>query len=614
MGLARGLLAFAGGFGQGYMQGQDKKRQRQLEEEKHAAEMKRLQLDTARLEDEQAMRNELKSLDSFSDKPAQAFVVQNESGRMVYTDEAMAKAHAASDATTQVVPAFVVNGKIFNDKHEAEQAAARQSTPAAKLAREATIYKKYGRNDMAAGAFALYQKELETNRQMVQQAFLDAKANGDVKSALNIYNDNLLNGAKADVQQGPNGELVVTRFRGGQQIGQTVFKTPDEFWATTEAALARTPANLFEAVRFDKEYGLRERGVAVQEGGLQNDTRRTDASVAHTAAQTADIPAAAADRRTQVGNDTRRTDATVRHLGAQTADIPAAAQDRRTHAQAATAGVETGQYNAETARLGLTKPAISAAPDGKGGLNFVAPTLTLDKQGNYTLGAPQVQAAQGLQYPAGYVAQQRNSLEGLGLGGAGTPQLDPNAVTNVMKQMEAEAARRKASRGQNPAAAPAPAPAPARSSSGPVTDLRKPVAYRQGDDVAVLRDLVVQQESGGRRFGPDGKLLTSPKGAKGEMQVLDATNTDPGYGVAPARDNSPEERARVGRDYLAAMVRKFGDVQMGLAAYNAGPGAVMEAVEASKKTRSHWLSHLPEETRNYVTNISRKYNSIRPGA
>ena len=86
-----------------------------------------------------------------------------------------------------------------------------------------------------------------------------------------------------------------------------------------------------------------------------------------------------------------------------------------------------------------------------------------------------------------------------------------------------------------------------------------------------LVNLVMGVESGGRRFAADGSLLQGPQTkfgtAKGEMQVLDGTTADPGFGVTPARDNSPDERARVGRDYLAAMVRRYdGDLPKALAA------------------------------------------------
>lgn len=137
-----------------------------------------------------------------------------------------------------------------------------------------------------------------------------------------------------------------------------------------------------------------------------------------------------------------------------------------------------------------------------------------------------------------------------------------------------------------------------------------------------LVNITMASESGGRRFGADGQLLTSPKGAKGEMQVMDATNGDPGYGVKPAQDDSPEERARVGRDYLAAMVREHdGDLAKAWAAYNAGPGAVQKAVreadamvkmsqrDPSLPAPNSWLELMPQETRDYVEKNLRAYGA-----
>lgn len=132
------------------------------------------------------------------------------------------------------------------------------------------------------------------------------------------------------------------------------------------------------------------------------------------------------------------------------------------------------------------------------------------------------------------------------------------------------------------------------------------------DDFGRLTTLVMGAESGGRRFGADGKLLTSTKGAQGEMQVMPATARDPGYGVKPAKDDSPDELARVGRDYLAAMVRQFkGDVHKALAAYNAGSGAVeeAEAKAGAAKDGSTWLAHLPKETQKYVAGITQQYTA-----
>jgi hypothetical protein len=118
-----------------------------------------------------------------------------------------------------------------------------------------------------------------------------------------------------------------------------------------------------------------------------------------------------------------------------------------------------------------------------------------------------------------------------------------------------------------------------------------------------LHDVVRSMESDGQRFGADGTLLTSPKGAQGEMQVMPATARDPGFGVKPAADDSPAELARVGHDYLNALYQRYnGDLQKTLAAYNDGPGNVDRAV-AEKP--DNWLSLLPAETQAYAIHGAR---------
>jgi hypothetical protein len=112
---------------------------------------------------------------------------------------------------------------------------------------------------------------------------------------------------------------------------------------------------------------------------------------------------------------------------------------------------------------------------------------------------------------------------------------------------------------------------------------------------------LIQQESGGRHYGDGSMLLSSPKGARGVTQVMPATGRDPGYGVRPLANDSREEYLRFGRDYLAAMMKEFdGDTQKALAAYNAGPGAVKNAVASHG---SNWLSAMPGETQAYVPSI-----------
>lgn len=114
-------------------------------------------------------------------------------------------------------------------------------------------------------------------------------------------------------------------------------------------------------------------------------------------------------------------------------------------------------------------------------------------------------------------------------------------------------------------------------------------------------DALIQQESGGRHYGDGSMLLSSPKGARGITQVMPATGRDPGYGVRPLANDSREEYLRFGRDYLAAMMKEFdGDTQKALAAYNAGPGAVKNAVASHG---ANWMSAMPGETQAYVPSI-----------
>ena len=110
---------------------------------------------------------------------------------------------------------------------------------------------------------------------------------------------------------------------------------------------------------------------------------------------------------------------------------------------------------------------------------------------------------------------------------------------------------------------------------------------------------VKQAESRGKRYASDGKTLTtSPKGALGEMQVMPTTITDPGFGVTPARDKSPDEIARVGVDYLQAMKNRYGDTDKALIAYNWGPGSTDKWIASGADPKK-----LPDETRTYVQRV-----------
>ena len=79
----------------------------------------------------------------------------------------------------------------------------------------------------------------------------------------------------------------------------------------------------------------------------------------------------------------------------------------------------------------------------------------------------------------------------------------------------------------------------------------------------------------------------SPKGAQGLMQLMPATAR--GYGVTDAYD--PLQNIAAGARYLRDLLQMFsGNVELALAAYNAGPRSVMEArmqVPPFRETRAY---------------------------
>jgi hypothetical protein len=91
----------------------------------------------------------------------------------------------------------------------------------------------------------------------------------------------------------------------------------------------------------------------------------------------------------------------------------------------------------------------------------------------------------------------------------------------------------------------------------------------------------------------------SPKGAQGVAQVMPSTAADPGYGVAPAKDNSPAELQRVGDQTLAAYTQHYGNPVLGHIAYNMGPGNTDKWLASGGD-----FSKLPAETQTYLGRIA----------
>lgn len=123
-----------------------------------------------------------------------------------------------------------------------------------------------------------------------------------------------------------------------------------------------------------------------------------------------------------------------------------------------------------------------------------------------------------------------------------------------------------------------------------------------GDIFDTLYQKVIQAESRGKHRNAAGELTTSPVGAKGISQVMPKTGVDPGYGVAPLKDDSEKEYLRFGKDLLRAYTNELGgDVRKGVAAYNAGPGKVKTLI--TKHGEQGWESKLPAETKKYLKTI-----------
>ena len=99
---------------------------------------------------------------------------------------------------------------------------------------------------------------------------------------------------------------------------------------------------------------------------------------------------------------------------------------------------------------------------------------------------------------------------------------------------------------------------------------------------------VVHHES---NFNPN---AISPKGAKGLMQLMDINSE-----AAQINPFNPEQNLKAGIELLARLLDKYDNVELALAAYNAGEGNVDK------------YQGIPpfKETRNYVVNVMQHYQN-----
>jgi hypothetical protein len=126
-----------------------------------------------------------------------------------------------------------------------------------------------------------------------------------------------------------------------------------------------------------------------------------------------------------------------------------------------------------------------------------------------------------------------------------------------------------------------------------VVEMIREQAQAQGVPVNLALSLAFA-ENGFRQFDQKGKVILSPKGAVGIMQVMPGTGKE--YGFSRQDLTDPEKNIEAGvsvlKDFLS---RSNGDSMMAAGMYNAGPN------HSFFKTGK---GDLPEETQNYIAKIN----------
>ncbi|CAM3345229.1 lytic transglycosylase domain-containing protein [Polaromonas hydrogenivorans] len=135
-----------------------------------------------------------------------------------------------------------------------------------------------------------------------------------------------------------------------------------------------------------------------------------------------------------------------------------------------------------------------------------------------------------------------------------------------------------------------------------VRHLLREASDKHGIDYELLQALIAT-ESG---FNAQ---AVSPKGAVGLMQLIPPTAAR--YGVksdktaqAEQKLTDPRTNIRAGSSYLNYLIKLFpGEIELAIAAYNAGEGAVQRA--------GNRIPNYPE-TKNYVKTVMQLYNQLKP--
>ncbi|WP_430230469.1 lytic transglycosylase domain-containing protein [Paraburkholderia tropica] len=121
-----------------------------------------------------------------------------------------------------------------------------------------------------------------------------------------------------------------------------------------------------------------------------------------------------------------------------------------------------------------------------------------------------------------------------------------------------------------------------------------------GDMSAQISAIKQNESSGASDARAD--IVNAASGARGSMQITPtgAGSSNPGFGVVPS-NGTPQDDARTGRDYYAAMRQRYGTPDLAAIAYNWGPGNTDKWLANGGD-----LSKLPDETLKYVLNFKQQ--------
>lgn len=383
--MSRKLESFAAGLLTGYANGKMGEKKRLAEEERMQLEAENMRLrneqmglEVTKAQDEKALRAELKGIDA-AVKPTEAYILQTPQGNVVYNDRQLADAAAGelgAESGARVTDAFIVNGRPYATSDEASSAAEALNSPAARNRRRAEVAMKYNQPQLAQQFTQAYQAEVEANRAEMMDVFNRAKATGDLNAAAEVYNSRMARNGQVRLSMGDDGQVVAERLQGDKVIGTRPMGTPEQFWEQTGQMVMATPANALELWKSQKGLALQERQVATQERTGAAQVRVADANVAKTNMETAQMPA---------------------ELGLKAQQV-----------QASLIGAGAAASNAQTQRMHLTQPKVSAVPDAQGNLSFVqVPQEYNATTGSWGLQAPQVQSVPGARYPGIATAEAR---------------------------------------------------------------------------------------------------------------------------------------------------------------------------------------------------------------